>query len=143
MALNLQTLKAPIPAPSARKTFSKKESLQNIGPAARNELSPEKQKDLDKRLLRIVNSSTNATALGDLLWNGADPNARDRSLNLTALMLAARKGKAEFSSILLDWGADHRLSGHGNATAYEIAKTWEQEEVISLFRKRGLANIPK
>lgn len=109
----------------------------------RASLSEEQAQTKDKKLLRVISSSTDLNRLREVLQEGADPNAKDRSLNYTALMIAARKGKADFAGTLLDFGADPYLRGHGNATAYEIAKTWEQEEVIKLFRERGIDSIPR
>lgn len=109
----------------------------------RAEMSLEQAQTLDRKLLRAVSSSMDLKRISELLREGADPNAREGSINFTALMIAARRGKAHFADLLLDFGADSCLRGHGNATAYEIAKTWGQEEVISLFRRRGLAHIPK
>ncbi len=109
----------------------------------RASLSEEQAQTKDKKLLRVISSSIDLNRLREVLQEGADPNAKDRSLNYTALMIAARKGKADFAGTLLDFGADPYLRGHGNATAYEIAKTWEQEEVIKLFRERGIDSIPR
>jgi len=106
-------------------------------------LNGEQTQTLDKKLLRILSSSNDLCRLIEVLQEGADPNAKDRSLNHTALMVAARKGKADFAGALLDFGADPYLRGHGNTTAYEVAKTWGQLAVIELFMKRGIDYIPR
>ncbi|MBD3397622.1 hypothetical protein GF412_00610 [Candidatus Micrarchaeota archaeon] len=102
----------------------------------RNALSHAEKKELDKRLLRAVSSSSDSRKLVSLLERGADPNARDRKQDLTALMIAARKGKAGFVGVLLDFGADPHLKGHGSSTAYELAQTWGHWDVLDVFREK-------
>jgi len=104
---------------------------------ARCQLTKAQQKNLDKRLIRWVSTSTNSDKLIQLLEEGADPNARERSIDLTALMIASKKGKDVFAGILLDYGADEAARGYGNVTAYEVAKVACQWSVVALFRERG------
>ncbi|MCP4646849.1 MAG: ankyrin repeat domain-containing protein [bacterium] len=110
--------------------------------SARSTLSEPEKSALDKRMLRCVSSSRDCKLLVNLLERGADPNARDYALDHTVLMIAAKKGKPELAEILLDWGADTDARGHGNVTAYEVAKTWQQWDVIYLFRERDVDCIP-
>jgi uncharacterized protein len=61
--------------------------------------------DLRGRLLEAVEND-DVSAAQNLLRHGANPNARDATTGLTALMMAACHGNADMVRILLDAGAD-------------------------------------
>ncbi|OAI41661.1 hypothetical protein AYO40_02690 [Planctomycetaceae bacterium SCGC AG-212-D15] len=77
-----------------------------------------------------------AGVMTELLDRGADINAQDRD-GMTALIWAARNGRAPLVKLLIARGADLNVADFTGRTAITWAKAGGHEEVVKVLEKAG------
>lgn len=93
--------------------------------------------DLDTRLIAAARHS-DADEIKHLLAVRANPNAREDSSGLTALMIAAGAGNAEMTKILIDAGADYlAVDKHAGTSVLHKACQGGNVEVVRLLVETG------
>ena len=96
------------------------------------QISPEKQKELDDKLLDATKEGKEEKILRLLNYAGADVDAKDKD-NVTALMWAAQKGHRETCVILIDNGADIDAKDKEGKTALINAVLTDNTEICELL----------
>jgi ankyrin repeat protein len=92
---------------------------------------------LDNRLLDAIQTSDTAQ-VERLLAQGADPNTRDESTGLSALMMAAGRGQVKIVKTLLDAGADlYTKDPKAGASALHKACQGGNLSVVQLLVQHG------
>jgi ankyrin repeat protein len=90
----------------------------------------------EKMLLAIA--ANDIDAVGDLLKQGADPNIRDKSSGLTALIMASGYGNTAIVKLLLDAGADvFAVDSRGGASALHKAIQGGSSEIVKMLLDAG------
>jgi serine/threonine protein kinase len=89
--------------------------------------------------MELISAAANAndSRIRRLLAQGADPNARDRNNDHTALMEACIAGSLEVVKTLLEFGAYRDLKSSQGLTALDFAKKHNHTNIISLLNTQS------
>lgn len=71
-----------------------------------------------------------------LLYNGADPNAKNKDGN-TALHISAQKDSGKIMEILLEFGGDLDIKNNHQRTAINLARVSKSNNVLKVIENSG------
>jgi ankyrin repeat protein len=91
--------------------------------------------ELNAKLLDAA-SKGNRLKVKVLIEEGADLNAKDNQLGLTALIVASQKGHTETVKVLIEEGADLNMKNNDNRTALDYAKLTGNKKIVNLFLQK-------